>query len=215
MKKIAQTGRFPQGAFPVQFAEAELEAFLAPLVRIWPDKRLRARAKAFVQGLPAAQSPHVTNVMWATARQGAWAAAKRGYRVLHSRRVTTHQITKSLYLAARREVAEAQPEVLIVAIDPVPFEKPYTRRLEGASRIYKSRPPDRRGKARLTWGYPAITAAIVHRQQPAYTYARWFSSQTPDFVSQNRYLRRAIRTTRALFPQHALCPSEAGGGRGE
>ncbi len=34
---------------------------------------------------------------------------------------------------------------------------------------------------------------------------RWFSYQTPDFVSQNRHLRRALRTTRALFPQHALC----------
>ncbi len=70
-------------------------------------------------------------------------------------------------------MGEEQPQVLIVAIDPAQFEKPYTRRLEGVSRVYKSRPPDGRGKARLTWGYPAITAIVVNLQRLAYTYARW------------------------------------------
>ena len=204
MERITQTTLLPQGQ-AAQFAEAELETFLEPLLRIWPDKRLRATAKALVQGLLVAQSPHVTKAMHATARTSAWAAAKRGYRLLHSSRVTTHQLTKTLYGLARRLVEEEQPQVLIVAIDPVQFEKPYTRRLEGVSRVYKSRPPDARGKARLTWGYPAITATIVNLQRPACTYARWFSYQSPDFVSQNRHLRRAIRTTRALFPQHPIC----------
>ncbi|MDQ7029737.1 MAG: hypothetical protein Q9O62_08155 [Ardenticatenia bacterium] len=212
MKKIAQTSRFPQGALAVQFAQADLEAFLAPLLRIWPDKRLRARAKAFVQGLRAAQSPHVTNVMQATARQGAWAAAKRGDRLLHSRRVTTHPITKRLYRAARQVVAEAQPEVSMVAIDPVQLEKPYTRRLEGVSQVDKSRPPDRRGKARLTWGYPAITATIVHLQQPAYTDVRRFSYQTPDFAAEPAPSTGHRTRAGAWFPQHALGFVLAGGG---
>lgn len=59
------------------------------------------------------------------------------------------------------------------------------------------------GKARLTQGYPAITATVVNTQVPAISYANWFS-YTLDFVSQNWELYRAIRTTRAVFPQQHL-----------
>ena len=37
------------------------------------------------------------------------------------------------------------------------------------------------------------------------TYANWFSYVTTDFVSENREIYRAIRTTRALFPHINLC----------
>jgi hypothetical protein len=93
---------------------------------------------------------------------------------------------------------------LVVAIDPVNFEKPYTEALEGVSTVLKSTPPGPGREKRLTPGYPAITAAIVNLPEPVITYANWFSYRTANFVSQNREIYRAIRTTRALFPQTPL-----------
>jgi len=70
--------------------------------------------------------------------------------------------------------------------------------------VMKSTPPALGGEKRLTKGYPAITATIVNLPQPALTYANWFSYTTEDFVSENREIERAIRTTRALFPTARL-----------
>ncbi|MGC9400680.1 MAG: hypothetical protein ACP5HM_16325 [Anaerolineae bacterium] len=81
------------------------------------------------------------------------------------------------------------------------FEKPYTRKLEGVSTVHKSTPPDRYGKARLTWGYPATIATVVNTRVPAVTYAHWFSYTTADFLSEGRELARSIRMTRAVLPQ--------------
>jgi len=204
-------GSITQTIHPVQaaarFATGELEAFLQPLLTLWPDKRLRESAKLLVQGLITARSPHLTKAMSAAGQQQAraWTLAKRGYRLLHSPRVPTRLLTKSLYRLAQRVVGEEGAQRLVVAIDPVQFEKPYARRLEGVSLIYKSRPPDAKGKARISWGYPAITATVVNLKRPATTYVRWFSYQSTDFVSQNRQVYRSIRTTRALFPQYDLC----------
>jgi len=77
--------------------------------------------------------------------------------------------------------------------------------VEGVSQVYKSTPPDLKGQARLTWGYPAITATVVNLSRPATTYAHWFSYQTGTFRSQNREIQRAVRMTRALFPDKRLC----------
>jgi hypothetical protein len=69
----------------------------------------------------------------------------------------------------------------------------------------KSTPPPPKGqKKRLTPGYPAITATVVNLPEPVLTYANWFSYVTADFVSENREIYRAIRTTRALFPHTKL-----------
>ena len=96
-------------------------------------------------------------------------------------------------------MAQEAPETLVVAIDPVNFEKPYTHKLEGVSTVMKSTPPALNGEKRLTRGYPAITATIVNLAVPAISYANWFS-YTLDFVSQNWEIERAIRITHALFP---------------
>jgi len=197
-----------------QFAEEELTSFLHPLWALYPDKRLQRTAVAMVRGLITAQTPHISKAM-RIGREGeatAWALSKRGYRLVHTKRVTTWKLTKSLYRMAQRTVSEEGAERLVVAIDPVQFEKPYARRIEGVSRVHKSRPPDVRGKARITWGYPAITATVVNLSRPATTYARWFSYQSEDFISQNREIYRALRMTRALFPKHKLCFVMDGGG---
>ena len=160
-----------------------------------------------IRGLIVSQSPHVTKAMWAGSEQSssAWAQAKRGYRLLHNPRVRVWQWTKSLYRLAQHTVEEEGADALVVAIDPVQFEKPYARRVEGVSKIYKSTPPDLKGQARLTWGYPAITATVVNLSHPATTYAHWFSYRAETFLSQNREIQRAVRMTRALFPDKSLC----------
>ncbi len=113
------------------------------------------------------------------------------------------RLTKGLYHLARATVAHEQPPYLVVAVDPVNFEKPYTHALEGVSTVRKSTPPPLQGKARLTRGYPAITATVVNTRVPATTYANWFS-YTVDFRSENWELKRALRMTRAVFPHHRL-----------
>jgi hypothetical protein len=90
----------------------------------------------------------------------------------------------------------------VVALDPVNFEKPYTRALEGVSTVRKSTPPDLNGQARLTRGYPAVTAAVVNTQVPAVTYAHWFSYTSGDFLSENHELKRAIHTTQRLLAEY-------------
>jgi hypothetical protein len=126
--------------------------------------------------------------------------SKRFYGFLANKRLSHRLLLKGLYAIAQRQVAEERPDTLVVAIDPVNFEKPYTQKLEGASTVLKSTPPALHGEKRLTTGYPAITATVVHMAVPAVTYANWFS-YTLDFVSQNWEIERAIRITHALFPQ--------------
>ena len=46
-----------------------------------------------------------------------------------------------------------------------------------------------------------MTATVVNLPMPVVTYANWFSYMTADFVSENREIYRAIRISRALFPQ--------------
>jgi hypothetical protein len=70
--------------------------------------------------------------------------------------------------------------------------------------VQKSTPPGERGQKRLTSGYPAITATVVNLAEPVVSYANWFSYLTDDFVSENREIYRAIRTTRALYPSLAI-----------
>jgi hypothetical protein len=75
--------------------------------------------------------------------------------------------------------------------------------LEGVSTVYKSTPPQLNGQARLTRGYPAITATVVNTKIPAVTYANWFS-YTTDFLSENLEIKKAIVATRRLLPDYRV-----------
>ena len=202
MESISQNGKNL-----AQTTQQALKQFLRPFTSIFPDRRLQRSGEQLIQGLIISQSVHVTKAMWEGSEQSgsAWAQAKRGYRLLHTSRVTTWQWIKSLYLMGQCTVREEEAEVLVVAIDPVQFEKPYARRVEGVSKVRKSTPPNPRGQARLTWGYPAITATVVNLSHPATTYVHWFSYYAETFVSQNREIQRAVRMTQALFPDKELC----------
>ena len=190
---------------PVPELEQSLRTFLTPMTALLPDRRLQRVVPLAVRGILARESPVITQMAQSVARTSAapWSAAKRIYRLLDNRRIPPHLLTKGLYHLARATVAQEQPAYLVVALDPVNFEKPYTHALEGVSTVRKSTPPDRQGKARLTRGYPAITATVVNTRVPATTYANWFSYHV-GFRSENWELRRALRMTRAVFPTHRL-----------
>jgi hypothetical protein len=183
-----------------------LSTFLEPISTQLPEKRLREVAKLAVQGVIGGQSPLVTQMARGVEREGEtiWPTAKRLYRFIWNERFSHRDLLKGLYGIAQRTVAQHAPRYLIVALDPVNFEKPYTQELEGVSTVMKSTPPGPRGQKRLTSGYPAITATVVNLPEPVVTYANWFSYTTPEFVSENREIYRAIRITRALFPHTPL-----------
>jgi hypothetical protein len=191
---------------PVAELSATLDLFLEPVLKHLPEKRLREVGKLAVQGVLSGQSPLVTRIARGVAREDetVWPTAKRLYRFIWNPRFTHRALLKGLYGIAQRSVAEHVPSHLVVALDPVNFEKPYTKSLEGVSTVMKSTPPGPGGEKRLTPGYPAMTAAVVNLPEPVITYANWFSYRTSDFVSENREIYRAIRITRALFPDAKL-----------
>ena len=170
-----------------------LHEFLAPVLRHLPEQRLRAVAVLAVRGVLAAQSPVLTEMArGGQAEDGSsWPLARRVYRFIWNKRFSHQHLLKGLYGIAQRVVRRYERPYLVVAIDPVNFEKPYTEALEGVSTVLKSTPPGPRREKRLTPGYPAITAAIVNLPDgrcriAVITYANWFSYRTADFVSQNR-----------------------------
>lgn len=192
---------------PADQLMSSLRAFMTPVLVHLPEQRLREVSLLAVRGILAAQSPVLTEM----ARGGQpaavlnWPLAKRFYRFMANTRFDHRDLLKGLYGMAQQAVARTPRPDLVVAIDPVNFEKPYTEDLAGVSPVLKSTPPGPKGEKRLTPGYPAITATIVNLPEPVITYANWFSYQTADFISENREIYRAIRTTRALFPAQPLC----------
>lgn len=207
---------------PTAELDETLSDFVSPFTAVLPDARLRQVVPLAVRGIVAGESPVVTAMAQSVARSSTtsteeekeenndnavWAAAKRIYRFLGNARLPVHLLQEGLYECARATIQEEEKphhKRLVVALDPVNFEKPYTHKLEGVSTVYKSTPPDRHGKARLARGYPAITATVVNTRVPATTYANWFSYTTEEFISENREIRRAIGSTRRVFPHQHL-----------
>jgi len=191
---------------PVEELESALREFLQPVLAQLPEQRLREVGVLAVRGILAAQSPVITEIARAGEREDefTWPLTRRLYRLLWNPRFSHRHLLKGLYAIAQQAVARHSPPVLVVALDPVNFEKPYTHTLAGVSTVLKSTPPGPRGEKRLTSGYPAMTATVVNLPEPVMTYANWFSYKTSDFVSVSWELYRAIRTTRALFPQTKL-----------
>ena len=187
---------------PIEELDQSLNEFISPMTELLPEERLRRVVPLAVRGILAQETPVIAAMAQSVSRQkmDCWAAAKRIYRFVENKRIHHHQLLKGMYKIARRTVAQEQPNYVVVALDPVNFEKPYTKKLEGVSTVHKSTPPNLEGEARLAHGYPAMTATVVNTAVPAISYANWFSYQTDDFLSQNREIQRSIRTTRWVFP---------------
>ena len=186
--------------------EQSLNDFLAPVMETLPEERIRRVVPEAVRGILAQETPVIAAMAQSTPRQerSCWAGAKRIYRFVWNERFNHHQLFKGVYRIAQRTVAEEDPEYLVIALDGVNFEKPYTKKLEGVSTVHKSTPPDLKGQARLAPGYPAMTATVVNTTLPALSYLNWFSYKMFDFLSENREIQRSIRTTRWVFPGRKL-----------
>ena len=204
MDTILQKGAIDK--LPAMELVTTLETFVEPVSMHLPEKRLREVAKLAVQGIIGGQSPIVAQIARGVAREDEtiWPMAKRMYRFIWNERFTHRELLKGLYGIAQRTVAEHAPSHLVVALDPVNLEKPYTKKLEGVCTVMKSTPTGPQGQKRLTAGYPAMTATVVNLPEPVVTYANWFSYVTEDFVSENREIYRSIRITHALFPRANL-----------
>ena len=181
--------------------ESSLRRFAAPVLELLPDSRLREVILLAVQGILAGQSPVITKIAQSVSRLvgDPWPIAKRLYRLLDNPRFNHETLFDGLYEIGCRSVLAEEKPYLVVAVDPVNFEKSYAEKMEGVSHVRKSTPPNLDGSARITRGYPAITATVVNTRVPAITYANWFSYQL-DFVSENHEIHRAIAQTCTSFP---------------
>ena len=197
---------FKQATLPVLH---DLNEFLSPFAAVLPDRRYGHSLLQFVPGMLAARSPQVSQAAaHAPEREASsWSLAKCIYRLLDTPEFSHRTWLKLLYVDARRVAQGGQVERVLVALDPVNFEEPYARKLEHLSRVWKSTPPgsltDRR--QRVTHGYPAVLAYTVNLPQPTIPYARWFSYTSPEFLSENMELRRAVRTVRTVLAGQPVC----------
>ncbi len=180
---------------PVAELDKTLTDFVEPLTAMLSDERLRRVVPLAVRGIVAGESPVLTAMAQTVERteSSTWAAAKRLYRFLDNPRLSAGVLRKGLYRCARATVEEEDPEYLVVALDPVNFEKPYTYELEGVSTVHKSTPPDRYGKARLARGY--------HRHARQYPRARYNLRQL--VLLHNRLHQRESRALPG-HPHHPL-----------
>ena len=112
-----------------------VQKYVRPLAEQLPDKRLERVVEEMILGILGGETPVVT----AMARQNnksdgeSWATAKRIYRFLDNRHVSTGQLYEGLYQVGCQAVARERPAYLVAAIDPVNFEKPYAYSLEGVT----------------------------------------------------------------------------------
>ena len=192
-------------SIPIQEIKTTIQKYIDPITKQLPDKRLNRVVEDMVLGVVGSESPVIT----AIARQNgkdegeSWAVAKRMYRFLENWQVQTSQLFEGLYQVGCEAVAQEKPEYLVAAVDPVNFEKPYVKSIEGISTVHKSTPPDLSGHARLAHGYPAITTTMVNTRVPAISYANWFSYEI-GFISQNKEIEQAFTTTCRLYPGYRV-----------
>ena len=186
---------------PILEIQRTIQSHTEALMEMLPDSRMKKVLENMLLGILGGQTPLITGM----ARQSGkaegetWAIAKSIYRFLGNKRVETKVIYQGLYQVGQKVVESENPDYLVVAVDPVNFEKPYTKALEGVSVVHKATPPDLAGHARLAHGYPAIAATIVNTKVPVTSYANWFSYQTADFISQNKEVEQAFETTHQLY----------------
>jgi len=191
---------------PIAKLTEAIAAHVLPLTCLLPDRRLGAVVLHIILGILGGQTPVITGMARANSKvEGeSWPMAKRIYRFVCNVRVGPERLYQGLYQIGQQVVERESPAYLVVAVDPVNFEKPYAEAIEGVSVVHKATPPALDGKARLAHGYPAITATVVNTKVPVTTYANWFSYVTADFISQNREIERSFESTCQLFPQRRI-----------
>jgi len=186
---------------PMMEIQNTIQSHTESLMGMLPDKRMKKVLENMLLGILGGQTPVITGIARQNGKTAGetWAVAKSMYRLLGNQRLESEVLYQGLYAVGQQVVERENPDYLVVAVDPVNFEKPYTQALAGVSVVHKATPPDLAGHARLAHGYPAITATIVNTKVPVTSYANWFSYQTADFLSQNKEVAQALETTCRLY----------------
>ncbi|MGC9400679.1 MAG: hypothetical protein ACP5HM_16320 [Anaerolineae bacterium] len=97
----------------VDEVRATIAECAAPLSHLLADARLRRNVPLALQGILSRTSPVITKMAQGMPRSvgSAWAVAKRFYHLLRTRRISTAQFTKGLYLRARATVRAEAPRL--------------------------------------------------------------------------------------------------------
>ena len=126
MDRILESETFDN--LPVNELLETLSKFLEPVLAHLPEQRLREVGKLAVQGVIGGQSPLVSQMARGVKREDETTRpmARRLYRFIWNKRFSHRELLKGLYGIAQEAVTRHQPSHLVVALDPVNFEKPYT-----------------------------------------------------------------------------------------
>ena len=118
---------------PIEQIRTTVRTHIGPLLGLMPDKRMRRVAEQIIMGILGGQTPVITEMARQSSKDEGetWAAAKRIYRWMENKRIKSQQLFTSLYLIGQQVVAAENPAYLVVAVDPVNFEKPYAKAIEG------------------------------------------------------------------------------------
>ena len=170
---------------PVPVLEQSVTSLLAPCCTCCPTAACSASCPwpyaASWRARPRS-SPAWPSVSPATSAP--WLAAKRIYRLLKNPRVPPRLLLKGLSHRARATVAQEQLPYLVVAVDPVTFEKAYPRKLEGVSTVRTSTPH--------AAGRGAPDAGLSGHHGHGRHYPRPGDDLRQLVLLQGRYTRRAV-----------------------
>lgn len=99
---------------PIEELDQTLNKFLSPMTELLPEEPLRRVVPLAVRGILAQETPVIAAMAQSVSRQkmDCWAAAKRIYRFVESKRIHHHQLLKGMYQIARRTVAQEGPDYL-------------------------------------------------------------------------------------------------------
>jgi len=202
---------------------AQITAYVQMIDGGLPDARLRRVLALALEGVLTSCSPVIARmaslVPSSVPSAAAQAVAKCFYRFFDNTRISRHDIWRGLHAHTRMLVNDAHLSVVPVVIDGLNLEKPCARTMPGLSTIQKAAIPNRRRSrvdrtrqdsparrkrdTELTRGFPTLACVALTKTVPALCFAHLFSYVTT-FVSINREILRAIRTTRVVLTGHLI-----------
>ena len=129
---------------PIMEIQRTIRNHTKPMMEMLPDKRMKKVLENMLLGILGGQTPVITAMARQAGKQEGetWAVAKSIYRLLGNKHLETKVIYQGLYQVGQKIVERENPDYLVVAVDPVNFEKPYTKALEGVSIVHTATPPD-------------------------------------------------------------------------
>jgi hypothetical protein len=131
------------GKLPIAQIKGTIHKHIQPLTEMLPDKRMGSVIEVIILGILGGQTPVITGMARQNSKEEgeSWATAKRIYRLLANKHLKTSDVYEGLYKIGQQVVEQEGSDYLVVAVDPVNFETPYVKSLEGISVVHKATPP--------------------------------------------------------------------------